>query len=210
MRILAEEVKRGVGQMLAQSGWVESSSGDEEYIVFEKRKRGGLSFLVGFDLSVRKYGLSLNPSVGIRHDQISHLVGELYGLSDGGWLVGATLADLFDAEGREGGQLPRWVVLPSDRIDMVVDLVKADLDAHAVPYMEAYEDIRDVAREIRTKKTSTHFDLGRLAVIDVECGDLRSASEYIRKLESLARKEPPFVVEQIETFINNFRTRYGC
>ncbi|WP_148083757.1 hypothetical protein [Micromonospora sp. Llam0] len=209
MQNLTGDMRRSIAERFARSGWVEMATGEEDYAVLGKCK-GDLGLRIGFDLSMREFGLSLNPSVGVHHGRVSALVGSLYGLSDGGFLVGSSLAGLFDAAGREGGLLPRWCVLSNDDVDLVVDLLESDIRAYAIPYFDGFSNFSDIASSLKERPNISQFELGRLAVVCAELGDLSSARSAISSIRRLADFSSTFVADQIRLFIGNFEKEYGC
>ncbi|WFF09432.1 hypothetical protein O7622_13185 [Micromonospora sp. WMMD1076] len=186
---------------------MDGPSNEEDYVTFLRKGKDDLVFQIGLDFKVRDYGLSLNPSVSVSRNKVSDLAATFYGLPVGASVLGASLADLFEAEGREGGLLPRWSVFPQDDLGLVADLVVSDLERFGFPFLDAFASLSDIVRHLEHAKKS-RFDLGHLAIAFAEMGDFPNAISAIEELASAASGEPPFVAEQADLFVVRFKEHY--
>jgi len=209
MRELVDGFLPHITHELDRQGWTFAPGDEEDHAFFVKPKSGGLVYYVGLDLAPRDYGLSLNPSVSVRHETISRLAAQFYGVADGASIVGASLADLFDAEGREGGLVPRWSVFPSDDLAVAARSVASDIQRYGVPFLERFASLHEVVSYLEARAPKSRFDLGHLAIAYAELGDMPRCESRIISYSSLIVGQPPFVAEQAEKFVTNFRWHYG-
>ncbi|MEV6350326.1 hypothetical protein [Actinoplanes sp. NPDC051851] len=210
MRELVDDLLLQVARELGRHGWEFAPNDEEEdYAFFFMSKSDGLVYCVGLDLTPRDYGLSLNPSVSVRHEAISRLAAQFYGLAEGASIVGASLADLFDAQGREGGLVPRWTIFPSDDLAVVARLVASDIERYGVPFLERFDSLSEVVFYLEEREPKSRFDLGNLAIVYAELGDMSRCESIIVRFSSSIIGQPPFVTEQAEHFVTNIRRHYG-
>ncbi|MEV4769344.1 hypothetical protein [Micromonospora humida] len=208
MRILVRDLKLRLGEKLGPLGWRPVLDDEEEdYVSFVKRREGGLFSQVAVSFTVHDPGVSLNPSVGVGHEAASRLAASFYGLPAGACAVGASLVELFEAEGREGGLLPRWMVVSDDEVAATVDLLILDLERFGFPFMEGFLSLPDIVRHLESVGHS-NFDLGNLAISYAETGNVSDGEMTVEKMAVNAKSEPPFVAEQTLRFVASFRKHY--
>ncbi|MFJ6167211.1 hypothetical protein ACIQH6_18975 [Micromonospora orduensis] len=210
MRELVDDLLPQIARELGRQGWTFAPNSEEEdYAFFFMSKFGGLIYCVGLDLTPRDFGLSLNPSVSVRHETISRLSAQFYGLAEGASIVGASLADLFNAQGRESGFVPRWSVFPSDDIAVVARVVASDIERYGGPFLGRFTSLAEVVLYLEEREPKSRFDLGHLAIAYAEAGDMSRCESIIVRFSSSIIGQPPFVAEQAEQFVTNIRRHYG-
>jgi len=210
MRELVDDLLPRITRELGRQGWTFAPDDDEEeYALFSMPRSGGLVYCVGLDLTPRDYGLSLNPSVSVRHETISRLAAQFYGLAEGASLVGVSLADLFDAQGREGGLVPRWSVFLGDDLAVVARAVASDIERYGVPFLERFASLSEVVLYLETREPKSRFDMGHLAIAYAELGEMSRCESIVVQFSSSIIGQPPFVAEQAERFVTNIRRHYG-
>ncbi|MFJ6200194.1 hypothetical protein [Micromonospora sp. NPDC092111] len=208
MRVLVHDLKLRIGEKLGSLGWRPALDDEEEdYASFVKRREGGLISQIAVGFAFYDPGVSLNPSVGVGHEAVSRLAASFYGLPAGACAVGAALVELFEAEGREGSFLPRWMVVSDDDIAATVDLLILDLERVGFPFMDGFLLLSDIVRHLENVGKSS-FDLGNLAISCAEMGNVADGEAIVEKMAVSARNEPPFVAEQTMRFVANFREHY--
>ncbi|MGC4897261.1 hypothetical protein [Micromonospora sp. DT31] len=180
---------------------------EEGYLIFEQPAGDGLVFSIGLDVTPRDWGISLDPSVGVIHSRVSGLAASFLGLTEGACVVGASLTDLFPAQGREGGLVPRWAVLSRGDIEAVVQLLLSDLRDVGLPFLRAFTSLTEMARHLEGVAKS-QFDWGNLAILYAELGRFDQCVSVLNRMMVGADSEPSFVAEQTRQFVVRLREHY--
>lgn len=207
MRILVDNLRLELDTELRKKGWV-ASTADDDYASFVMSRPNELIATLGLDLTLRDWGLSLGPSIGVRHAKVAGLVARFYGLADEADMVGASLADLFCAEGRDNGLLPRWSVFPGDNLTTVTRALVSDIELHGIPFLERFSSLRDMVSYLEGRSHRSRFDITNLLVAYGELREVEKFAYSIAQLSAIAEHEPPLVANQIASFITNLDRYY--
>lgn len=210
---MREVVDRVVGRLdaeLAPGGWRRGGpDDDDEYVAYVREHGDGLTFELGVDLTPADWGLSLNPSLGVRHAEVDRLARQFYGLPAGACAVGVGLADLLHRAGRGGdGPLPRWIVRSPAEADAAADRVRADLVEYGGPFLARFATLDDVIAALAAAPRSQQ-DNGHLAIAYALRGRTTEALATMRDFAAEAARQPPFVAEQSDRFIREFHAHFA-
>ena len=208
MRELVERVVGRLDRRLADEDWVRAGPADDDFVAFVRERGEGLAFELGVDLTASDYGLSLNPSLGVRHTEVDRLARQFYGLPSGACQVGVGLADLLYRAGRGNGPPPRWIVRSPEEADAAVDLVHADLVEYGSPFLARFATLDDVIAALEAMPRSQH-DNGHLAIAYALGGRTAQAEVALAEFAAEAAGQPPFVAEQSQRFLRSFSAHFG-
>src|SRR3990170_7827048 len=107
MWLLTERFLARFTERAAAGGWRVHTVDDDDFAGFTRDEGLGVEAQFGLDLTPRDFGLSLNPSLGVRHPGVDDLAARLLGFGGGAAQAGATLVDLVYEAGRRDLM---WVV----------------------------------------------------------------------------------------------------
>lgn len=136
---------------------------------------------------------------------MSELTMRFFGLEGPASQVGTTLVDLMFAAGQGGGVM--WVVETVEESTAAARRVLADIETYGEPFFGHYRSPVDVTRKLE-QSAKKNFELAYLAVsyaVSRECPQMRSV---LVRLEDWVRQQPPFVAQQTERFLSEFRAYF--
>jgi hypothetical protein len=200
MWLLTERFLARFAERAAAGGWRVDTVDDDDFAGFTRG--GGLEVeaQLGLDLTPRDFGLSLNPSLGVRHSGVGDLAARLLGFGGGAAQAGATLVDLVYEAGRRDLM---WVVESEDDIDPVVQSVLADLETYGEPFFARFTSLSDLIDNLERSATTT-VPFAYLAVAHAISGNTAQVSAVLRRMADWAAQQPPLVAQQAERFLAEF------
>lgn len=207
MGFLVERLVLEFTEELSGRGWRVAFVEDDELIVFDRRLSGGILAELGLDLTPRDYGLSLNPSVSVRHEVVSELYEELSGLGgDEGTVaqVGRSLSGLV----REGGECTggTWTVERVEEVPVAVQAVLEDLERYGEPFFAQHRSLDAIIASMG-RMARSNLDHAHLAVAAMIADRQVELSSALLNLEELADTDPPLLAAHTRQFLSAFRAR---
>lgn len=206
---VAERLVLEFSEEAARRDWSVAFFEDDELIVFERRLGADLWAELGLDLTEQDYGLSLNPSLSVRHQIVSELYSQFFGFDDDGGPVaqiGRSLSGLIYEAG--DGRAVMWTVEGTDEIAPVTQKVLADVEKYGDPFFRRHDSLDDLIRGME-RLARSNLDYAHLAVAYKVAGDSLKTASSLRRLEELAESDPPLLAAQTRRFLAAFRAHFG-
>ncbi len=203
MWLLTERFLARFAEKAAARGWRLDMVDDDDAADFVREHGTELEAEFGLDLTPRDYGLSLNPSLGVRHPRVDELAARFFGLSGGASQAGAALADLVPRTGR----YTTWIVESEEGIDVAVRRVLSDIETYGEPFFARYTSLADLIEGLE-RSAGTNVLVAHLAVAHAIGGDAARVPSVLRRLEDWAAQQPPLVAQQTERFLTGFRAYF--
>jgi hypothetical protein len=207
MRLLGERLVTAFTSMAASEGWRVDFIEEDDFASYFRPHSGALVAEIGFDLTPREWGLSLNPSVSVRMPQASELQARLFGFDDGdgGSQVGTTLSTLVR---KAGDEFRTWTVKSVDEVEPVAHQVLSDVAAYGAPFYRQYSSLDAIIGHLQQTAT-IDLELGHLVTALVVAGRTNEASEVVDRMELTAQEGPELVASQTMRFVTAFRERFS-
>lgn len=189
-----------------REGWTTDFIADDDFALFARPHGQDLRAEIGLDLTPREYGLSLNPSIGVRHVDISDLTARLFGLQRGAGLVGTFLSSL-TAASEDGGRAP-WVVHGEDEVTPVARRVLADVESEGSSFFSRYSSLQEIIDTL-AGRAKLDIELGHLAVAYAVAGEVAEAQAVLSRIEDWARDQPTLAAEQARGFLSAYHQHFS-
>ncbi|MGC7101380.1 hypothetical protein ACPZ19_42470 [Amycolatopsis lurida] len=191
--------------LAGRDGWT-AGFVEDGFALFARPHGEGLHAEIGLDVTPRESGLSLNPSIGVRHVGISELTARLFGLKRGATPVGTFLSSLVPAS--EDGGRTRWAVHEENELTPVSQRILTDVETYGTLFFSPYSSLRDLIDSL-ADKAKLDFELGHLAVAYTVAGEVDEGRAVLSRLEDRAREQPPPAAEQTQGFLAAYRQHFG-
>ncbi|BFU46685.1 hypothetical protein KRMM14A1004_49220 [Krasilnikovia sp. MM14-A1004] len=205
MWLLADQFVSAFAEASGPFGWRGRPDGDDEFVIFSKPLDSEIYSELGLDLTERDFGLSLNPSVSVRHERASDLHAQFFGFEQGPSQVAASLSDLARHAGRGSGMM-RTVERIED-INVKVREVLSDIAELGEQFYARYSTMPDLVRYLEGS-ARTSLELGQLALAYALTGDREKADSVLSKLEEIAAQQPTLPAAQTTRFLDAFRAYF--
>jgi hypothetical protein len=190
----------------APIGWRVADVEDHEFIIFVKPLEPGVDAEFGLVISERDFGLSLNPTVSVRHNQISDLHAQFFGFAQGPSQVAASVSDLIRAAGRKSKVM--WTVESAEGIDAAVAELLDDVSRWGEQFFAQNSSVPAIVRRLE-ETAATNVELAQLAVAYAVVGEAAKVETVISRLQEMAESQPPFIAEQTRQFLTSYRLWFG-
>lgn len=206
MWFLAERFVEVFSEVAEHRDWRMEEAEDDEFIIFAKPVTSEIMAELGLDLTERDFGLSLNPTISVRHSQVSGLHARFFGFEHGVSQVAASLSDLARAAGRGGGVM--WTVESADEVHDVVGEVLNDVSELGQPFFSRYSSVSSLVRHLE-ESAKTNLDLAQLSIAYALAGDLPAVDSVLSQLDEVANGQPSPIATQTTRFLTAFRAHFS-
>ena len=206
MRIVRQRFLTRFTEVAGERGWAPDFT-DEEIARFVRPGGSGVEWRLTLDVSLRKHGgMSLNPTLSVRHVEVAELSGRMLGRSGAPSQVSTTLADLVRADGRPTEN--RWPLSSAEDVEPVTHRVLAEVATLGPLFFERFTTLADVVADLE-KSATTNIHLAYLAVAYALSGDMMRVPGVLARLDRWVASAPAGFGEQMVGFLARFREHFG-
>lgn len=202
---IAQSLVSRFSEQAAAMDWVVDFVEEDEFVLFVRSRNLAVREEIGLDLTQREFGLSLNPVVSVRHEQVSDLTARFFGFERGSAQVGESLSDLLRQGGRGSGVM--WTIHAPVDVAPVVEQVLFDLQEYGEGFFSQYTSLHGVVRKMESL-ARTHIDLGQLAVAYMIIGERVKVQSVLLRIEEMVNAQPPLLAGQAGRFLSEFRRHF--
>ncbi|MBB4960878.1 hypothetical protein [Micromonospora polyrhachis] len=189
-------------------GWALAELDEDDFAGFTRRYDAELSFELGVSLPPQDRGLSLNPTVGVKHAEVARLSAQFLEVSTGACMVGTTIDTLMRKAEPPADSNGRWTVRHAgDALEEAVaaERVVEDLFTYGEPFLAARSSLGDLIAEV-TAGPRNQMDEANLAIAHALRSDMAEAE---RALAAVERPATPLLAGGVaERFVEAFRRHF--
>lgn len=207
MWVLGARLVSGFSEEAAQAGWHVESVDDDDHAMFVRDHADDIVVGLGIDLTPRDWGLSLNPTLGVRHVIVSDLLGAFFGRGRSRAAAGASLADLMHQAGKGSGLM--WTIESVDEIPTVVRQVLSDIHIYGEPFFAQYTSLVDLIASLERQEGKLHVHHAQLSVAYAVSEQFAKARSELQLLERMAVDQSEFQANQNRQFVAAFMGHYS-